>query len=157
MADTTSTKRLMHLGALHPAPGGASKAPKRIGRGLGSGSGGTAGKGHKGQLSRGSKKIRPGFEGGQMPLFRRIPKFGFTNPFRKTFHVINVEQLSAFTAGATVDKNALVQAQLIKKADVPVKILGDGELTVALTVQVDAFSKSAEEKIIRAGGTATRL
>ena len=92
-----------------------------------------------------------------MPLFRRIPKFGFTNRFRKVFQVINVEQLSAFSAGDTVDKTALVRACLIKKADVLVKILGDGELSVALTIQVDAFSKSAEEKITRAGGTATRL
>jgi large subunit ribosomal protein L15 len=156
MADTQNSQRIMHLGSLRPAKG-STKNRKRIGRGLGSGQGGTAGRGHKGQRSRGKGKIRPGFEGGQMPLMRRIPKFGFTNNFRKEFQVVNVSQLSAFAAGDTVDKATLAKSRLIQKADGLVKILGDGELSIALTVQVDAFSKSAEEKITQAGGTATRL
>ena len=156
MADSNTSPRLMHPGSLRPAKG-AVRTTKRLGRGLGSGQGGTAGRGHKGQRSRGKGKIRLGFEGGQMPLFRRIPKFGFHNIFRIEYHVVNVSQLGAFAAGTTIDKPALVKAGLLKKVSERIKVLGDGDLTVSLTVQVDAFSKSAEDKITQAGGTATRV
>lgn len=142
----------MKLHELSPAVG-ASRDVKRIGRGHGSGNGKTAGKGHKGQKARSGGSIRPGFEGGQMPLQRRVPKRGFNNIFAKQIVVVNVSDLDAkFEAGAVVDTEALIAAGLIKKAMDGVKVLGNGDLTKELTVKAHAFSKSAIEKIEKAGG-----
>ncbi|MCH9023027.1 MAG: 50S ribosomal protein L15 [Planctomycetes bacterium] len=146
----------MHPGSLRPAKG-AVRTTKRLGRGLGSGQGGTAGRGHKGQRSRGKGKIRLGFEGGQMPLFRRIPKFGFHNLFRIEYQVVNISQLGDFAAGTTIDKSALVKAGLLKKVSDRVKVLGDGDLSKKLTVRAERFSKSAKEKITAAGGSALEV
>ncbi len=141
----------MDLGSLQPAAG--SRRPrKRIGRGEASGQGETAGRGHKGYGSRSGWKKRRGYEGGQMPLHRRLPKFGFTNIFRRTHEVVNVGALQRFDAQAVVDKALLHTAGLISKPQARVKILGDGEVTVALTVHADAFSQSAAAKIEQAGG-----
>ena len=133
------------------APPGASKDRKRKGRGPGSGTGQTAGRGEKGYKSRSGSSIRPGFEGGQMPLQRRIPKRGFTNRFRTEYLVVNVAELSAFESGTVVNPDAIRAAGLVKGKG-PVKILGDGELDRNLVVQVHAFSKSAAQKIEAAGG-----
>lgn len=142
----------MKLHELKPAKG-TTKAPKRIGRGIGSGTGKTAGKGHKGQKARSGGGVRPGFEGGQQPLYRRIPKRGFTNIFKKEYVVINVKDLEErFENGAVVDYESLYEVGLIKTVKDGVKILGTGELTKALTVQVDKVSQSAAEKIVAAGG-----
>jgi len=142
----------MKLHELKPAKG-STKAPKRIGRGIGSGTGKTAGKGHKGQKARSGGGVRPGFEGGQQPLYRRIPKRGFTNIFKKEYVVINVKDLEErFENGAVVDYESLYEVGLIKTVKDGVKILGTGELTKALTVQVDKVSQSAAEKIVAAGG-----
>lgn len=143
----------MKLNELSPAEG-SKKAPKRIGRGHGSGQGKTAGKGHKGQNARSGGGVRPGFEGGQMPLQRRIPKRGFNNIFAVKPVVINVSDLEKFTDGTVVDTELLKAAGLIKKTDAGVKILGNGELTKNLTVKAAAFSASAKEKIEKAGGKA---
>ena len=143
----------MELSNLRPAEGSKHSDNFRRGRGHGSGNGKTAGKGHKGQKAR-SGAPRPGFEGGQMPLYRRIPKRGFTNRNRKEFVAINVSALECFDNGATVDVNALVEAGIIKNPRDGVKILGNGELTKKLDVKVDAFSASAKEKIEALGGTA---
>lgn len=144
----------MKLHELSPAAG-ATKARKRIGRGAGSGQGKTAGKGHKGQKARAGRGMRAGFEGGQMPLQRRIPKRGFNNIFRKEFAIVNVAALDkAFEAGETVTIDALVEKGLVKKVLDGVKVLGHGELSKALTVQVNAFSDSAKAKIEAAGGKA---
>lgn len=143
----------MKLNELSPAPGSA-KAPFRKGRGPGSGNGGTAGKGHKGQNARSGGGVRPGFEGGQMPLQRRIPKRGFTNIFRTEYATVNVEELNRFEDGAVVDTEALKASGLIKKTLDGVKILGRGELTKKLTVNVAAFSEGAKSKIEAAGGKA---
>ena len=144
----------MKLHELSPAAG-ATKARKRIGRGAGSGQGKTAGKGHKGQKARAGRGMRAGFEGGQMPLQRRIPKRGFNNIFRKEFAIVNVAALDkAFDAGETVTIDALVERGLVKKVLDGVKVLGHGELSKALTVQVNAFSDSAKAKIEAAGGKA---
>ena len=143
----------MKLHELAPAQG-ATKDPKRIGRGHGSGNGKTAGKGHKGQKARAGHGMRPGFEGGQMPLQRRVPKRGFNNIFAKEFAIINVSALEVFDDGAVVDTAALVEKGIIKKADRPVKVLGNGKLTKKLTVNLDAFSASAAEKINSVGGKA---
>ena len=140
----------MELSNLRPAEGSKHSDNFRRGRGHGSGNGKTAGKGHKGQKAR-SGAPRPGFEGGQMPLYRRIPKRGFTNRNTKD---INVSALECFDNGATVDVNALVEAGIIKNPRDGVKILGNGELTKKLDVKVDAFSASAKEKIEALGGTA---
>ena len=143
----------MKLENLSPAAG-STKEVKRIGRGHGSGNGKTAGKGHKGQKARAGHGQRPGFEGGQMPLQRRIPKRGFNNIFRVEYATVNVSQLNVFENGSVVDADALVEAGLVKKILGGVKILGNGELERKLTVKAAAFSKSAEEKINAAGGKA---
>jgi large subunit ribosomal protein L15 len=143
----------MELHDLHPAPG-AKKARKRIGRGPGSGTGKTAGKGHKGQKSRSGYSRRYGFEGGQMPLVRRIPKRGFHNIFRVDFQVVNLKDLErVFVDGDTVSVEALVEKGLVRGGKRPVKVLGDGELTKKLTVQAQKFSASARSGIEKAGGS----
>ena len=143
----------MKLHELSPAPGSV-KDVKRIGRGHGSGNGKTAGKGHKGQKARAGRGIRAGFEGGQMPLHRRIPKRGFNNIFATPYVAINVAALNRFEDGAVVTTEALLEAGIIKKAPNGVKILGNGKLEKKLTVQVAAFSESAIAKIEAAGGKA---
>ena len=143
----------MKLHDLSPAAG-STKEAKRIGRGHGSGQGKTAGKGHKGQKARAGRGMRPGFEGGQMPLQRRIPKRGFNNIFAKEIVAINVGSLNAFEDGAVVNNDALIEAGIIKKVCDGVKVLGNGEITKKLTVQVAAFSESAKQKIEAAGGKA---
>ncbi len=141
----------MKLHELSPAVG-STKESKRIGRGHGSGQGKTAGKGHKGQKARAGHGMRPGFEGGQMPLQRRVPKRGFNNIFAEEWVAINVAALEAFEDGATVDAAALVEKGIIKKAELPIKVLGNGKLTKKLTVKLNAFSAGAAEKITAAGG-----
>ncbi|MBE6113630.1 MAG: 50S ribosomal protein L15 [Erysipelotrichaceae bacterium] len=131
---------------------GARRERKRIGRGQGSGNGKTAGKGHKGQNARSGGGVRLGFEGGQTPLFRRIPKRGFTNFTRKEYAVVNVADLNVFENGTVVTPELLIQLGLVKKVLNGIKILGDGELTVALTVKANKFSKTAVESIEKAGG-----
>lgn len=143
----------MELSNLRPAEGSKHSGNFRRGRGHGSGNGKTAGKGHKGQKAR-SGAPRPGFEGGQMPLYRRIPKRGFTNRNAKDIVAINVSELERFEDGAAVDVNTLIEAGVIKNPKDGVKILGNGELTKKLNVKVDAFSASAKEKIEALGGTA---
>ena len=141
----------MKLHDLQPAPG-AKKRRKRIGRGPGSGHGKTATKGHKGLLARSGGGKRPGFEGGQMPLIRRLPKFGFTNPFRAEYAVVNVKSFENWSRGETVTPQAMVDAGLVKRKTLPIKILGSGALKKSLVIQAHKFSKSAEEKIRAAGG-----
>ena len=144
----------MKLHELAPAAG-STKDVKRIGRGHGSGNGKTAGKGHKGQKARSGGSIRPGFEGGQMPLQRRMPKRGFNNIFAKEFAAVNVSELEKrFEDGAEVDAQALIDAGAIKDAKDGVKILGNGELTKKLTVKAAKFTAAAQEKIEKAGGKA---
>ena len=144
----------MKLHELSPAAG-SKKERKRIGRGAGSGQGKTAGKGHKGQLARAGRGMRAGFEGGQMPLQRRLPKRGFNNIFREVTVAINVSDLEAkFDNGAVVDTDALKSAGLVKNYFDRVKILGNGDLTKALEVKVNAYSESAKQKIEAAGGKA---
>jgi len=144
----------MNLAALKPAPGARAK-PKRKGQGQGSGLGKTAGRGTKGQKARSGGKIRPGFEGGQMPLQRRMPKRGFTNyPFKKEMVLVNVRDLNRFEEGATVDPAALVREGLVRRLGDGIKILGTGELKKSLTVRANSFSAGAREKIEAAGGTA---
>jgi len=143
----------MELHDLHPAPG-AKKPRKRVGRGPGSGNGKTAGRGHKGQKSRSGYSRRYGFEGGQMPLVRRIPKRGFTNIFRVEFQVVNLRDLDrVFADGDTVSPATLADNGLVKSTKKPIKILGDGELSKKLTVQVHKFSASARTGIEKAGGS----
>lgn len=143
----------MKLHELSPVEG-SKKEAKRIGRGHGSGQGKTAGKGHKGQKARAGRGMRPGFEGGQMPLQRRIPKRGFNNIFAKQIVGINVGALNAFEDGATVDTDAIIKAGITKKSGDGIKILGNGELKKNLTVKVSAFSETAKQKIEAAGGKA---
>ncbi|MBN2495146.1 MAG: 50S ribosomal protein L15 [Deltaproteobacteria bacterium] len=133
---------------------GAKKKPKRVGRGPGSGNGGTAGRGHKGQRSRSGARIGVGFEGGQMPLQRRMPKRGFFNFTRRPFQVVNLADLARFDEGSVVDPAALKAAGLIHRIDERVKILGRGECGKPLTVKAQGFSKKAREKIESSGGTA---
>ena len=144
----------MRIDTLSPAEGSRTSV-KRLGRGIGSGLGKTSGKGHKGQWARSGGGVRPGFDGGQMPLTRRVPKRGFNNHFRKVYAVVNLEQLSAFEAGAVVDFETLLDAGLIKevKNAVGLKVLAGGELNVALTVKAAKFSAAAKEAIEKAGGT----
>ena len=142
----------MKLHELAPAPG-SKKVRTRVGRGLGSGLGKTSGKGHKGQKARAGGGVRPGFEGGQKPLYLRLPKRGFTNIFAKEYSEINVAELNRFDNGAVVDLEALVEAGVVKKVLDGLRILGNGELTKALTVKANGFTKSAAEKIQAAGGT----
>jgi large subunit ribosomal protein L15 len=132
------------------APKKANENKKRVGRGMGSGMGKTSTRGHKGQRSRSGSRMMRGFEGGQMPLHRRLPKRGFTNIFRQEYNIVNLEKLAAL-GEATVSPEILRKAGVISTKR-PVKILGDGELTTAITVQAHKFSKSAQEKITRAGG-----
>lgn len=144
----------MKLHELSPAAG-STKERKRIGRGAGSGQGKTAGKGHKGQKARAGRGMRPGFEGGQMPLQRRLPKRGFNNIFRNVVVTVNVSDLEAkFESGAVVDTDALKAAGLVKNYFDSVKVLGNGELTKNLEVKVNAYSESAKQKIEAAGGKA---
>ncbi|MDO3379094.1 50S ribosomal protein L15 [Geoalkalibacter halelectricus] len=143
----------MNLSELRPALG-STKDRKRIGRGTGSGTGKTAGKGHKGQNARSGGGVKAGFEGGQMPLQRRLPKRGFTPLKKKVYSLVNLGQLEGFAAGQIVDGEALIQAGLIKRVGDGIKVLGEGDLTKALTVKAHKFSKSALEKIAAAGGTA---
>jgi large subunit ribosomal protein L15 len=143
----------MKLNELKP-PEDSRKKGKRFGRGQGSGRGGTCGRGNKGQLSRSGGNVRIGFEGGQMPLQRRIPKFGFTNIFRKEYQIVNLEQLNRFSEGETINKEVLLNVGIIKKKNGDIKILGDGEVKKAMSIEANAFSKSAIEKISKAGGKA---
>ena len=143
---------MLTLNNLSPNPG--SKRPrKRVGRGPGSGRGKTSTRGHKGYKARSGSGIRPGFEGGQMPIQRRIPKRGFTNIFRKEIGVVNVQDLERFEAGATVNRDSLVEAGLVASKYKQVKILGNGEITKAMTVSVEKLSETARKKIEAAGGT----
>ena len=142
----------MKLHELQPAAG-SKKARTRVGRGLGSGLGKTSGRGQKGQNSRSGGGVRSGFEGGQMPLYRRLPKRGFNNVFAKQYAEVNVEQLNRFEDGATVDAVALIEAGILKNVRDGIRILGNGSLeTKNLTVIANGFTKSAEEKITAAGG-----
>ena len=143
----------MDLSQLKPAPG-STKSRKRIGRGPGSGTGKTAGKGHKGQKARSGGGVKPGFEGGQMPLQRRLPKRGFTSLNKKDYNLINLRDLDGFEAGTVVSLELYGQMGLVKKMKDGIKVLADGELTKALTVQAHKFSKAAAEKIEAAGGKA---
>ena len=143
----------MKLHDLQPAFG-STTAPKRLGRGVGSGLGKTSGKGHKGAKARSGGGKRPGFEGGQMPLTRRLPKRGVYNPFRTEYVAINVDRLEAFEDGATVTPVELIQYGIIKNIRDGVKIMGNGELTKKLTVQANKFTATAKEKIEAAGGKA---
>jgi len=143
----------MKLHELRSRPG-TRRRRKRIGRGHGSGHGKTSGRGHKGAKSRSGYRNRPGFEGGQMPLIRRIPKRGFNNKFRKEWAEVNVDQLARFDAGSTVDPAALEEAGLVKGAYDGVVVLGRGDVEASLTVRAHRFSRSAAEKIEAAGGSA---
>lgn len=146
----------MKLHDLKPAPGGKVKERKRIGRGHASGWGKTSGRGHKGLKQRSGGSVRPGFEGGQMPLFQRLPKRGFTNKFAKSYGIINLDQLNNFEDGTEVTPELLFETGLVKKAKAKdgVKVLGSGELDKKLIVKAQKFSKSAEEKINALGGRA---
>ena len=143
----------LELHGLRPAKG-ANRKRKRVGRGPGSGHGKTAGRGEKGQKSRSGFSQRSGFEGGQMPLYRRIPKRGFTNIFRKEFVALNVQDLNRFRSGSTVSPEVLVEQKIVKKVKNGLRILGQGELKKKLTVRAHHFSKSASQKIQQAGGSA---
>ena len=143
----------MKLHELAPAPGANTESYRR-GRGHGSGNGKTAGKGHKGQKARSGGSIRPGFEGGQMPLQRQIPKRGFKNIFATQYAIVNVGDLEIFENGTVVNEQTLVEAGLLKKTLDGVKVLGNGELTKQLTVEVAAFSESAKQRIEEVGGKA---
>ena len=148
----------MRLGNLSPAEG-ATTERKRLGRGIGSGLGKTSGKGHKGQWARSGGGVRPGFEGGQMPLIRRIPKRGFNNHFRKVYSIVNLSVLEGFETNSVVDMEVLNQKGLIKvvKGSVGLKVLGNGSLTKALTVKAAGFSAAAKEAIEKAGGKAEQI
>lgn len=141
----------MNLHELSPAPG-SKKVRTRVGRGIGSGLGKTSGRGHKGQNSRSGGGVRTGFEGGQMPLYRRLPKRGFKNIFAKQFAEVNISELNRFEDGATVDPVALIEAGILKNVRDGIRILGNGEITKKLTVIANGFTKSAEAKITAAGG-----
>jgi len=140
------------LSLLHP-PKGSRKRKVRVGRGMGSKLGKTAGSGNKGQKSRRGYSRRRGFEGGQMPLHRRIPKRGFHNPFGVSYSVVNLEELNVFPAGETITPELLRAHGFIRRATDPIKVLGDGELKNKLTIHAHAFSAAAKEKIAKAGGT----
>ena len=143
----------MRLDELQPAAG-SKFSSKRVGRGIGSGTGKTSGKGHKGQNARSGGGVRPGFEGGQMPLYRRLPKRGFNNIFAKQYVTINIEALEAFEDGTEVTEQLLLEKGIVRKTLDGVKILGRGELTKKLTVKVTKYTESAKEKIEKAGGKA---
>ena len=146
----------MKLNELKPAEGSA-KAAWRKGRGAGSGNGKTAGKGHKGQNARSGGGVRPGFEGGQLPLYRKLPKRGFNNRFATTYVTINVSDLNVFENGAVVDASALLAKRIIRKELDGLKVLGNGEITKSLTVKAAVFSATAKEKITAAGGQAEEV
>ncbi len=141
----------MKLNELSPAKG-SRKDPKRLGRGVGSGSGKTAGRGNKGFNSRSGGGVRPGYEGGQMPLHRRLPKRGFANIFRKNIAVINIRDLKRFDSGSVVDEAALIQAGLVSGKRDGIKLLGHGEIDYALEIKLNKISKNAREKVEAAGG-----
>jgi len=141
----------MKLNELSP-PEGSRGTRKRIGRGVGSGKGKTAGRGTKGHNSRSGGGVRPGFEGGQMPLHRRLPKRGFTNIFKKKIAAINIRDLERFESGSIVDEAALIRVGLVKGRRDGIKLLGQGEIKIPLTIKVNGVSKNAREKIIAAGG-----
>ena len=141
----------MKLHELSPAEGSAKKAYRK-GRGPGSGNGKTAGKGHKGQNARSGGGVRPGFEGGQLPLYRSLPKRGFHNKFATNYAIVNVSALNVFEDGAVVTTEALLEKKIIRKTLDGVKVLGNGELTKSLTVKANIFSATAKEKIEAAGG-----
>jgi len=143
---------MLSINTLKPAPG-ANRKNKRVGRGMGSGHGKTSTRGYNGQMSRAGARVRPGFEGGQMPLHRRLPKRGFTNIFRKEYVAVNLEKLAGFEAGAQVDPDILKGCGIIRNLRDGVKILGVGELKNAIHVKAHKFSKSAAEKIQKVGGT----
>lgn len=142
----------MRLNELAP-PEGARKSKKRVGRGPGSGLGKTSGRGHKGQNARSGGGVRPGYEGGQMPIHRRLPKRGFTNIFRKQIIAINIQDLERFESGAVVDEKELVRTGIVKGPRDGIKLLGEGDISHPLTIRLNAVSKSAKEKIEAAGGT----
>jgi large subunit ribosomal protein L15 len=142
----------MKLSELSPSKG-SRKPRKRIGRGVGSGTGTTAGRGYNGHNSRSGGGVRPGFEGGQMPLHRRLPKRGFTNIFKKQYAIINLSDLSRFESGAVVDPAALLRERLIKGRYDGIKLLGSGEIKQPLTLKINKVSKQAKEKVEAAGGT----
>ena len=146
-----SDQKTLHLGNLS-APRGAKKKKKRVGLGMGSGHGKTATRGHKGQKSRTGSSIRRGFEGGQMPLYRRVPKRGFTNIFKKVVVIVNLRDLNSFKAEEKITPEILAKKGLIKKANENVKILGEGEISIPLEIYAHAFSRSAQEKIQKAAG-----
>ena len=146
----------MKLNELSPAQGSA-KAAWRKGRGPGSGNGKTAGKGHKGQNARSGGGVRPGFEGGQLPLYRKLPKRGFNNKFAVNYAIVNVAALNKFDDGAVVDLDALVAAKIVRKPLDGLKVLGNGTLTKALTVKASSFSAKAKEAIEKAGGKAEQI
>jgi large subunit ribosomal protein L15 len=147
----------MKLNELRPAEG-STRESFRVGRGPGSGNGKTAGKGHKGQNARSGGGVRPGFEGGQLPLYRKLPKRGFNNKFATVYAIVNVSVLeNNFQAGDVVTLEALLEKKIIRKAFDGLKVLGDGELTKALTVQATVFSAAAKEKITAAGGQAEEV
>ena len=141
----------MELHELKPTEG-SRKTANRVGRGIGSGNGKTSGRGHKGQKSRSGGKVRTGFEGGQMPLYRRLPKRGFKNIWAKQYAEVNVDKLNRFEDGMVVDPVSLIEYGVIKNIRDGIRILGSGELSKKLTVRANAFTKGAEEKIIAAGG-----
>ncbi len=142
----------MNLNELSPAKG-AQKNRKRLGRGMASGTGKTSGKGEKGQKARSGGGVRPGFEGGQMPIHRRLPKRGFANPFKKTFALVNLRDLSVFESGAVVDASVLIQAGLVKGSFDAIKILGKGDITQPITLRVKYISQNAKTRIEACGGS----
>ena len=142
----------MNLGTLKP-PEGSRKKKKRVGRGNGSGHGGTAGKGAKGQNARSGHSVRPSFEGGQMPLSRRLPKRGFKNPMRRIIATVNIDQLKRFAEGSLIDRETLTTAGLVTRKADAVKVLGKGEIGYPLSLKVDMVSRGAKEKIEAAGGS----
>ncbi len=143
---------MLKLNNLSPEKG-ARRNKKRIGRGPGSGLGKTAGRGHKGARSRSGYSSKPGFEGGQMPLHRRLPKRGFTNIFKKEYKIISLTDLDRFDAGTTVNRQALLDMGIISEKDGPIKVLANGEITKSVTVELDKLSRTATDKITAAGGT----
>jgi len=142
----------MNLATLKP-PAGSRKKKKRVGRGNGSGHGGTAGKGAKGQNARSGHSVRPNFEGGQMPLSRRLPKIGFKNPTRRIIATVNIDQLKRFPEGSVVDRETLMAVGLVNRKADGVKVLGSGAIGYPLSIKVDMISRGAREKIEAAGGT----
>lgn len=141
----------MKLHELSPAPG-SRKTRKRVGRGIGSGTGKTSGRGHKGQNSRSGGGVRPGFEGGQNPLYRRLPRRGFNNINRKEYAVVNLPELNKFAEGTEVTPQLLIESGVVKNPKSGIKILGNGDITVKLTVKANKFSQTAVDKIQAAGG-----